>query len=81
MHGGAPCLALTPAPSPTQWERGAARSPSPAGRARGALFALTPSPSPARRARGMLPPPAPALSPHDSPLDNAEELTSPFRRW
>jgi lipoate-protein ligase A len=49
-------VALTPSPSPTQWERGAdyalTPSPSPTGRERGADYALTPSPSPTGRERG-----------------------------
>jgi lipoate-protein ligase A len=50
-------VALTPSPSPTQWERGAepalTPSPSPTQWEKGAESALTPSPSPTGRERGV----------------------------
>jgi hypothetical protein len=60
-------VALTPSPSPTQWERGAdyalTPSPSPTQWERGADYALTPSPSPTGRERGA----DYALTPSPSP--------------
>jgi hypothetical protein len=75
-EGYALFVALTPSPSPTEWERGAALPPSPAcGRGgklirvhrlsslcarRARFFALTPSPSPTAWERGAALPPSPA---------------------